>query len=229
MSVSLVSHLFLESAEPRRPGRKLPGARAEGKPGSCGGFVASPAPGAASCAKSPRPPARPAPAPLLPAPCPILPVSELPAPTPVRPAPAPRPPAPQRCSGPALRARRWPPAVCGSGLEPAWRRGQVSARYPWRPSEGGAPSARWSPRSEVGAGLGLWDPGSARRPGEQVARRAFVLPFAAVPALRAAAPTQVSQGMKYSASRDGRQLLLLECWATQNDVVYALFMKIFTL
>lgn len=99
----------------------------------------------------------------------------------------------------------------------------------WRPSEGGAPSARWSPRSEVGAGLGLRDPGSAHRPGEQVARRAFVLPFVAVPALRAAAPTQVSQCMKYSAPGDGRQLLLLECWATQNGVVYALFMQIFNL
>lgn len=38
MSVSLVPHLFLESAEPRRPGRKLPGARAVGNPGSCGRF-----------------------------------------------------------------------------------------------------------------------------------------------------------------------------------------------
>lgn len=122
MSVSLVSHLFLESAEPRRPGRKLLGARAEGKPGSCRGFVASPAPGAASCARSPGPPPRPAPAPLRPGPRPILPVSELPAPTPVRPSPAPRPPAPQRCSGPAPRASRRPPAVCRSGLARAWRR-----------------------------------------------------------------------------------------------------------
>lgn len=204
MSVSLVPHLFLESAEPRRPGRKLPGARAVGNPGSCGGFAASPVPRAASCAGSTGPLARPAP-------CPILPVSELPAPTPVRSAPAPlypalapRPPASQRRLGPAPRASNRQPAAWGCGSERAWRRGQVSARGPWRPLEGGAPSARWSPRSEVGAGLGLWDPGSTRRPAEQVARSAFVLPFPAVPALRAAAPTQVSQCMKYSAPGHGR-------------------------
>ena len=101
--------------------------------------------------------------------------------------------------GPAPRASNRLHAAWGCGSERAWRRGQVSARGPWRPLEGGAPSARWSPRSEVGAGLGFQDPGSIRRPAEQVARSVLVLPFADVPDLRAAAPTQVSQCMKYSA------------------------------